>query len=53
MAEENTNTTIRSLIVEDLNLKEAQFEISTEASSLNGSTVCIVRDDVLLSHDDI
>ena len=43
MAENTTDTLISSLIVEDLNLKEEQFEIIRESSSLDGSAVCTVR----------
>lgn len=43
MAEDTTDALIGSLIVEDLNLKEIQFEIIKESSSLDGSAVCIVR----------
>ena len=43
MAENTKDTLICSLIVEDLNLKETQFEIIKESSSLDGSAVCIVR----------
>lgn len=43
MAEKSTGTLISNLIVEDLNLKETQFEIIKESSSLDGSVVCTVR----------
>ena len=43
MAEETEDTLIYNLITEDLNLKETQFEIIKESSSLDGSAVCIVR----------
>ena len=43
MAEESRNTLICDLIVKDLNLKETQFEIINESSSLKGSAVCLVR----------
>lgn len=43
MAENATDTLISNLIVEDLNLKEEQFEIIRESSSLDGSAVCTVR----------
>ena len=43
MEEETKDTLICNLIVEDLNLKETQFEIIKESSTLDGSAVCIVR----------
>ena len=43
MAEETRDALICSLIIADLNLKETQFEIIKESSSLDGSAVCIVR----------
>ena len=43
MEERSADKLICSLIVEDLNLKEPQFEIIRESSSLDGSAVCIVR----------
>lgn len=43
MAEEARTILISSLIVEDLNLKETQFEIIKESNSLDGSAVCVVR----------
>ena len=40
---ETTYALISNLIVVDLNLKETQFEIIRETSSLDGSAVCTVR----------
>ena len=40
---ETTYALISNLIVGDLNLKETQFEIIRETSSLDGSAVCTVR----------
>lgn len=51
MAERGTDALICNLIVEDLNLKETQFEIIRESSSLDGSAVCIVRCGGVLKHN--
>ena len=40
--EENAESSIRSLILRDLNLKEAQFEIIKDSGVSDGSAVCIV-----------
>jgi len=40
--EENAESSIRSLILRDLNLKEVQFEIIKDSGVSDGSAVCIV-----------
>jgi len=40
--EENAESSIRSLILRDLNLQEVQFEIIKDSGVSDGSAVCIV-----------
>jgi len=45
--EETIESSIRSLIQQDLNLKEVQFEIIKDSGISDGSAVCIVSRHIL------